>query len=79
MTKPLTRQQRWRRDNPRRYAAHLYVQLGKRLGFIVPQPCAVCGSPKAEAHHEDYDRPGTVQWLCRKHHVERHKREAPGP
>lgn len=74
MTSPLTRQQLWRRANPRRYAAHLYVEAGKRLGFIVPQPCEVCGE-KAEAHHPDYDRPGEVRWLCRKHHRRIHARE----
>jgi hypothetical protein len=70
-----TRQQRWRRANPRRYAAHLYVEAGKRLGFITPQPCETCGAEKAEAHHEDYSRPGEVRWLCRKHHRQLHARE----
>lgn len=73
MTKPLTRQQQWRRNNPRRYAAHLYVETLKRLGVLSPQPCEACGAT-AEAHHPDYDRPGDVRWLCRKHHVQLHAR-----
>jgi hypothetical protein len=27
------------------------------------QPCVVCGE-KAEAHHDNYDRPLEVRWLC---------------
>lgn len=73
MTKPLTRQQQWRRANPRRYLAHLYVEAAKRCGILTPQPCEICGG-KAEAHHPDYNRPGDVRWLCRKHHAQLHAR-----
>lgn len=73
MNKPLTRQQAWRIHNPRRYLAHLYVEAAKRCGVLAPQPCEICGAAKAEAHHDDYDRPGKVRWLCRKHHVRLHK------
>jgi hypothetical protein len=73
VTKPLTRQQQWRRKNPWRYAAHLHVETLKRLGVLAPQPCEQCGA-KAEAHHDDYSRPGDVRWLCRKHHVQLHAR-----
>jgi hypothetical protein len=75
MTKPLTRQQQWRRANPRRYLAHLYVEAAKRCGILTPQPCEICGG-KAEAHHPDYNRPGDVRWLCRKHHAQLHARGA---
>lgn len=75
MAEPLTRQQRWRRANPRRYLAHLYIERAKRMGIISPQPCEVCGE-RAEAHHDDYDRPGDVRWLCRRHHRQVHSRGA---
>jgi hypothetical protein len=39
---------------------------------ISRQPCCVCGDPKGEAHHESYDRPYEICWLCHKHHHERH-------
>ena len=76
MTRPLTRQQKWRRANPRRYLAHLYVAAAMRVGMIKAHPCEVCGAEKAEAHHPDYERPGLVQWLCRKHHQQLHARRA---
>ncbi len=39
-----------------------------KRGDLVKQPCAVCGSPTVEAHHEDYSDPLNVQWLCFEHH-----------
>lgn len=74
MAKPLTRQQEWRRKHPRRYQAHLFIQRLKRKGELTPQPCEVCNA-RAEAHHPDYDRPEVVRWLCRRHHVQLHRRE----
>lgn len=40
---------------------------------LVRQPCEVCGVEKVLAHHDDYDKPFDVKWLCPKHHVARHK------
>lgn len=39
---------------------------------IERKPCEVCGA-KAEAHHDDYNKPLEVRWLCFKHHREWHK------
>lgn len=69
-----TRQQQWRKRNPKSYLAHLAVGAALRLGVIEREPCRVCGNPKAEAHHPNYDMPYDVIWLCRKHHKREHKR-----
>ena len=57
-----------RRANARSYA-HVYLKRGK----LVRQPCQVCGSQDSVMHHEDYDKPLEVTWLCLKHHLERHE------
>lgn len=43
-----------------------------RLGEIKKGPCEVCGSLNVEAHHDDYDKPYQVRWLCFRHHHEHH-------
>lgn len=43
-----------------------------RKGKIKRQPCEVCGA-HAEAHHDDYDKPFDVRWLCPTHHRELHQ------
>ena len=69
------RQEKWRERNPKKYWAHSATRSAIRRGLLNPAPCAVCGDPKAEAHHPDYDRPLLVQWLCRKHHRAVHYRK----
>lgn len=67
----LTEEQR-RRANCRSYTNVLI-----RRGDLVPKPCEVCGDPNVQPHHENYDDPRTVRWLCRKHHRAEHKPEQP--
>jgi hypothetical protein len=42
------------------------------IGVLVPAPCEKCGAVNAQVHHEDYENPLDVRWLCRKHHLEYH-------
>lgn len=59
--------------HPRRVEAKRLVRLAVLRGEIERGPCSVCGvRSNVEAHHEDYDMPLAVTWLCRNHHVERH-------
>ena len=43
-----------------------------RKGIILKEPCIICGNPKAQGHHENYDKPLDVIWLCTRHHNDRH-------
>ena len=36
--------------------------------------CEICGSLNSEAHHDNYNEPLNVKWLCFKHHREYHKK-----
>jgi hypothetical protein len=52
--------------------ARIAVSNAIRDGRLTPAPCVICGDATADAHHEDYDRPLDVTWLCRAHHAQRH-------
>jgi hypothetical protein len=50
------------------------VNHAASTGRLAKKPCEICGSQKSEAHHNDYSRPLEVIWLCRKHHIQAHKK-----
>lgn len=56
-----------------RAAAHQMVCRAVKKGELAKQGCAVCGKKKANAHHDDYQNPLDVTWLCQSHHAEKHK------
>lgn len=62
---------------PQRQKARVIIHNDIARGKITRQPCEVCGNPKVDAHHPDYSKPREVNWLCRKHHMERHRMEPP--
>jgi len=49
-------------------------------GALIRKPCEVCGASgtfadgrsEVQAHHDDYNKPLEVRWLCQKHHHEWH-------
>lgn len=64
--------QRIRRHKyPIKNKARQDVYKSLKKGILVKKPCEVCGYLKVEAHHEDYNKPLDVIWLCRKHHLEK--------
>ncbi|RJE79000.1 hypothetical protein DWB67_14640 [Paracoccus sp. JM45] len=67
-----TRQARWRSANPQKYDAHKAVCKAMRSGKLEKQHCEVCGASHVDAHHDNYDKPLNVRWLCRRHHIQLH-------
>ena len=63
----------WRDEDERRSRAHLSVSRAIRNGSLLRLPCIRCGEKKSVAHHEDYDKPLEVMWLCQPCHKQRHK------
>jgi ribosomal protein S27AE len=63
----------WRSEDKRRSSCHSMVARAVRNGKLFRQPCVKCGEVKSLAHHEDYDKPLEVMWLCQPCHKQRHK------
>lgn len=63
----------WQEKNHIKRAAHVITGNAIRDGRLIKQPCEVCGEVQVNAHHDDYEKPLQVRWLCKKHHAEHHK------
>jgi hypothetical protein len=63
----------WRSADLRRNRAHNMVSRAIKKGKLTRMPCIRCGALKTEAHHDDYDKPLDVMWLCTPCHKQRHK------
>jgi len=61
-----------RKTHPGKYRAMTKVGNAIRDGRLTKEPCEVCKDVKSQAHHDDYRKPLSVRWLCRKHHLEHH-------
>lgn len=46
------------------------VKLAIKKGLLIRGCCNICGKNKAQAHHENYNKPFEIMWLCSKHHRE---------
>ena len=63
----------YKKRHPKRNSAHSMVAWALKEGKITQKPCKECGELMVEAHHEDYNKPLDVIWLCEKHHKELHR------
>lgn len=54
--------------------ARAYANVYKLRGIINRNSCFLCNSTNAEMHHENYDEPLNVIWLCRSCHLEHHSK-----
>jgi ribosomal protein S27AE len=63
---------KWRDNNKNKTKAHRLLNRAIHNGAIKRKPCENCGEVKVEAHHDDYNKPLEVKWLCHQHHNELH-------
>jgi hypothetical protein len=57
-----------------KHLARLKVRSALKFGRLVKRPCERCGAADlVHAHHDDYEKPLDVMWLCPLHHRQRHK------
>lgn len=61
---------KYREANPKKYKATNWVNNAVRDGRLVKlDSCEVCNSTlQVEGHHDDYDKPKVVRWLCSRCH-----------
>lgn len=58
--------------HPGKAKARMRVGNAVRDGRLLRAPCMICGRKDVHAHHDNYDRPLDVVWLCPAHHFQRH-------
>lgn len=71
----------WAKTDPVKKAANTAVGSAVKRGDLIPaDACEDCGHDfsefRREAHHEDYDKPLDVEWLCSLCHGKRHRKAA---
>lgn len=59
---------------PEKYKARYVLRNAVAWGKVNKLPCEVCGEVKSQGHHPNYSKPLEVIWLCRKHHMELHRK-----
>ena len=55
-----------------RDSAGSMLRRAVKEGRLQRLPCEVCSNPTTEGHHDDYERPLEVRWLCKRHHEDEH-------
>jgi hypothetical protein len=62
-----------RATKPHIYHAYMCVSKALKSGKLKRGPCEVCGVIDVQAHHDDYNKPLDIRWLCFVHHRELHR------
>lgn len=63
---------------PKKYKAKSQVNNALRSKKLLKEPCEICGKTKVHGHHDDYDKPLKVRWLCAEHHRQWHSQNGSG-
>ena len=66
---------KWRANNPGHHEAALAVNSALKRGILKkPDNCTCCGKQASlDGHHNSYDKPLEVEWLCRVCHKTAHR------
>ena len=68
------RSKAWMEKNIIKRAAHILAYNALRNGRLTKGKCERCGTAKnIQSHHENYEKPLEVNWLCRNCHGIRHR------
>ena len=70
--KVLQMRKSWRDRNKLKVLAHNLKNRAVQVGKLKPLPCTICGEEKSYGHHEDYNKPLEVVWLCHRCHTNVH-------
>ena len=70
--------EKYRSLNPKKYLAHKKINSAVKAGLIKKECCQICGKTKVHAHHDDYNYPLSVRWLCVEHHKQWHMENGEG-
>lgn len=62
-------------EQRKRANVRAYANVYKNRGKLIQENCENCGSPDSQMHHEDYDKPLEVTWLCRDCHLQLHENQ----
>lgn len=68
------------REDPRlraRHEARWLVHRAIASGKLLRMPCEGCSSSPAQAHHDDYNKPLEIRWLCTRCHSDWHATNTP--
>lgn len=75
----------YRSGHPQDERVHSITTQAIQNGELLPEPCESCGHSgtsedgrnEVHAHHDDYNKPLDVRWLCKDCHHEWHKTNEP--
>ena len=66
--------EKWDEANYFKKIAHSKVSNALKRGALRKKSCKKCGNKNVHAHHEDYNKPLNVVWLCPLHHKDMHRK-----
>ena len=74
----LEHQREVRNMSNKKYCAQQLIKFAVKCGVLERGPCEICDTPNGQGHHDDYDKPMEVRWLCGTHHRQWHTENGPG-